>query len=123
VPGECPKETWLRSRAEWKVNLGDRRNGRRRCTLSLATLHQLLGYLLLDYDDAYQIDALGVSTCASRSHGVRGAQRSPGDWLYLTNRAVGGRQPAHRALDPNRGRRGDSSGPRDEDPGAALTVA
>jgi Pentapeptide repeats (8 copies) len=82
------------------------------CTLSLATLHQLLGYLLLDYDDAYQIDALGVSTCASRSHGVRGAQRSPGDWLYLTHRAVGGRQPAHRALDPNRGRRGDSSGPR-----------
>jgi len=46
---------------EWKVNLGDRRrDGRRRCALSLDTIHQLLGYLLLDYDDAFQIDALGV---------------------------------------------------------------
>jgi hypothetical protein len=46
---------------EWKVNLGDRRrDGRRRCALSLDTIHQLLGYLLLDYDDAYQVDALGV---------------------------------------------------------------
>jgi hypothetical protein len=45
---------------EWKVNLGERRNGRRRCWLSLATIHQLLGYLLLDYEDAYRVDALGV---------------------------------------------------------------
>jgi hypothetical protein len=45
---------------EWKVNLGQRRNGRRRCSLSRATLHQLLGYLLLDYEDAYRVEALGV---------------------------------------------------------------
>ncbi len=46
---------------DWKVNLGDRRrDGRRRCSLDLATLQQLLGYLLLDYQDAYAIDALGV---------------------------------------------------------------
>jgi hypothetical protein len=46
---------------EWKVTLGDRRrDGRRRCSLDLATLQQLLGYLLLDYQDAYGIDAVGV---------------------------------------------------------------
>jgi hypothetical protein len=45
---------------EWKVNMGERRNGRRRCSLSLATIHQLLGYLLLDYEDAYRVEALGV---------------------------------------------------------------
>jgi hypothetical protein len=45
---------------EWKVNLGDRRDGRRRCSLRQKVIHQLLGYLLLDYDDAYRIDALGV---------------------------------------------------------------
>jgi hypothetical protein len=45
---------------EWKVNLGDRRSGRFRCSLRQKVIHQLLGYLLLDYDDAYQVDALGV---------------------------------------------------------------
>jgi hypothetical protein len=46
---------------DWKVNLGDRRrDGRRRCSLELATLQQLLGYLLLDYPDTYRIDTLGV---------------------------------------------------------------
>ncbi len=45
---------------EWKVNLGDRRDGRRRCSLRQKVIHQLLGYLLLDYDDAYRIDALGI---------------------------------------------------------------
>jgi len=44
-----------------KVNLGDRRrDGRRRCSLDLGTLLQLLGYLLLDYQDAHRVQALGV---------------------------------------------------------------
>jgi hypothetical protein len=45
---------------EWKVKLGDRRDGRRRCSLRQKVIYQLLGYLLLDYDDAYRIDALGI---------------------------------------------------------------
>jgi hypothetical protein len=46
---------------ELKVNLGDRRSdGRRRCSLDRQTLYELLGYLLLDYENAYRIEALGV---------------------------------------------------------------
>jgi hypothetical protein len=46
---------------ELKTTLGDRRaDGTRRCSLAQQTVHELLGYLLLDYDDAYRIDALGV---------------------------------------------------------------
>lgn len=46
---------------ELKVNLGDpRSDGRRRCSLGRQTLYELLGYLLLDYDDAYRVEALGV---------------------------------------------------------------
>jgi hypothetical protein len=46
---------------ELKATLGDRRgDGTRRCSLAQQTAHELLGYLLLDYDDAYRIDALGV---------------------------------------------------------------
>jgi hypothetical protein len=46
---------------ELKVNLGDRRSdGRRRCSLDRLTLYELLGYLLLDYENAYRIEALGV---------------------------------------------------------------
>jgi hypothetical protein len=46
---------------EVKVQLGGRtRDGRRRCSLEQRTMHELLGYLLLDYDDAHQIDTLGV---------------------------------------------------------------
>lgn len=47
---------------EWKATLGDRRrsDGRRYCSLDRITLQQLLGYLLLDYQDEYAIDALGV---------------------------------------------------------------
>jgi hypothetical protein len=44
-----------------KVQLGDKaRDGRRRCSLEQRTMFELLGYLLLDYDDAYQLDTLGV---------------------------------------------------------------
>jgi hypothetical protein len=46
---------------ELKVNLGDRRSdGRRRCSLDRQTVYELLGYLLLDYEDAYGVEALGV---------------------------------------------------------------
>jgi hypothetical protein len=46
---------------EVKTTLGGQaRDGRRRCSLAQQTVHQLLGYLLLDYDDAYAISALGV---------------------------------------------------------------
>jgi hypothetical protein len=46
---------------ELKVNLGDpRSDGRRRCSLERLTLYELLGYLLLDYENAYRIEALGV---------------------------------------------------------------
>lgn len=46
---------------ECKVTLGRRRSdGRRYCSLDLITLHQLLGYLLLVYQDDYAIDTLGV---------------------------------------------------------------
>jgi hypothetical protein len=46
---------------ELKVNLGDRRSdGRRRCSLDRQTVYELLGYLLLDYENAYRIEALGV---------------------------------------------------------------
>jgi hypothetical protein len=47
---------------EWKATLGPRRqsDGRRYCSLDLITLQQLLGYLLLDYQDEYAIDTLGL---------------------------------------------------------------
>jgi hypothetical protein len=46
---------------ELKVNLRDRRSdGRRRCSLDRFTLYELLGYLLLDYENAYRVEALGV---------------------------------------------------------------
>jgi hypothetical protein len=46
---------------ELKVNLGGRRSdGRRRCSLDRQTVYELLGYLLLDYENAYRIEALGV---------------------------------------------------------------
>lgn len=46
---------------EVKVQLGDKtRDGRRRCSLGQRTMFELLGYLLLDHDDAYQLDTLGV---------------------------------------------------------------
>jgi hypothetical protein len=46
---------------ELKVKLGGRRSeGRRRCSLERLTLYELLGYLLLDYENAYRIEALGV---------------------------------------------------------------
>jgi hypothetical protein len=46
---------------EVKVQLGDKtRDGRRRCSLAQRTMFELLGYLLLDYHDAYQLDTLGV---------------------------------------------------------------
>jgi len=46
---------------ELKVKLGDRGpDGRRRCSLARLTLYELLGYLLLDYHDAYRVEALGV---------------------------------------------------------------
>jgi hypothetical protein len=46
---------------ELKVNLGDRNSdGGRRCSLDRQTVYELLGYLLLDYEDAYRIEALGV---------------------------------------------------------------
>jgi hypothetical protein len=46
---------------ELKVNLGDRRSdGRRRCSLDRQTVYELLGYLLLDYENAYRVEALGV---------------------------------------------------------------
>jgi hypothetical protein len=46
---------------ELKATLGDRRpDGTRRCTLAQQTMHELLGYLLLDYDNDYHLDALGV---------------------------------------------------------------
>jgi hypothetical protein len=46
---------------EVKVQLGDRgQDGRRRCSLEQRSMFELLGYLLLDYDDTYEIDALGV---------------------------------------------------------------
>jgi hypothetical protein len=46
---------------EWKATLGNpRSDGRRRCSLPLITLQQLLGYLLLDYQDEYAIDTLGL---------------------------------------------------------------
>jgi hypothetical protein len=35
-------------------------DGRRYCSLDLITLPQLLGYLLLDYQDEYAIDTLGL---------------------------------------------------------------
>jgi hypothetical protein len=47
---------------EWKATLGPRRqsDSRRYCSLDLITLQQLLGYLLLDYQDEYAIDTLGL---------------------------------------------------------------
>jgi hypothetical protein len=45
---------------ELKAGLGGLRRGIRYCSLRQRTIHELLGYLLLDYDDAYCIDALGV---------------------------------------------------------------
>jgi hypothetical protein len=46
---------------EVKVQLGYRsRDGRRRCSLEQRTIFELLGYLLLDYDDAYQVNTLGM---------------------------------------------------------------
>lgn len=47
---------------ECKATLGRprRSDGRRYCSLELTTLHQLLGYVLLDYHDEYAIDTLGV---------------------------------------------------------------
>jgi hypothetical protein len=46
---------------ECKTTMGrPRRDGRRYCSLELTTLHQLLGYLLLDYHDEYAIDTLGI---------------------------------------------------------------
>lgn len=45
---------------ELKVQLGDKTKDGRRCSLERRTLFELLGYLLLDYDDAYQVDTLGV---------------------------------------------------------------
>jgi hypothetical protein len=43
---------------EWKATRGDRRHsdGRRYCRLDLLTIQQLLGYLLLDYQDEYAIE-------------------------------------------------------------------
>jgi hypothetical protein len=46
---------------EVKVELGrPRPDGQRRCSLAQRTVHEVLGYLLLDYDDAYQLDTLGL---------------------------------------------------------------
>lgn len=46
---------------EVKVQLGDRTaDGRRRCSLHQRTMHELLGYALLDYDDNYRLDGLAV---------------------------------------------------------------
>jgi hypothetical protein len=47
---------------EWKATRGDRRHsdGRRYCRLDGDTLHQLLGYLLLDYQDEFAIDTLAL---------------------------------------------------------------
>lgn len=47
---------------ELKVSIGTRRqsDGTRYDQLKRQTLHQLLGYLLLDWDDRYRIRALGV---------------------------------------------------------------
>jgi hypothetical protein len=46
---------------ELKVKLGDRRSdGRRRWSLDRQTVYELLGYLLLDYENAYRVEALGV---------------------------------------------------------------
>lgn len=50
---------------EVKVQLGDRTtDGRRRCSLHQRTMHELLGYALLDCDDAYRLD--GVAAYAAR---------------------------------------------------------
>jgi hypothetical protein len=48
--------------AEWKTTRGDprRSDGRRHCRLDRDTLYQLLGYLLLDYQDEYAIDTLAL---------------------------------------------------------------
>jgi hypothetical protein len=46
---------------ELKVQRGrERSDGTRRCMLERRTVHELLGYLLLDYDNSYGVDALGV---------------------------------------------------------------
>jgi len=50
---------------EVKVQLGDRTaGGRRRCSLHQRTMHELLGYVLLDYNDTYRLD--GVAVYAAR---------------------------------------------------------
>jgi hypothetical protein len=50
---------------EVKVQLGDRTpDSRRRCSLHQRTMHELIGYALLDYDDTYQLD--GVAVYAAR---------------------------------------------------------
>jgi hypothetical protein len=45
---------------ELKAGLGDLHRNIRYGSLRQRTIHELLGYLLLDYDDAYGIEALGV---------------------------------------------------------------
>lgn len=46
---------------EVKTTLGDKRSdGSRRCVLETETVYQSLGYVLLDFDDAYRIDTIAV---------------------------------------------------------------
>ena len=46
---------------ELKTGLGDkRRDGTRRCFLEPKTLYQMIGYVLLDFNDTYQFDSVGL---------------------------------------------------------------
>ncbi len=46
---------------ELKTGLGDkRRDGTRRCGLEVKTLYQLLGYALMDFQDAFGLQAVGL---------------------------------------------------------------
>jgi hypothetical protein len=46
---------------ELKTGLGDKRSdGTRRCGLETKTLYQMIGYVLLDLDDTYLIDSVGL---------------------------------------------------------------
>jgi len=97
---------------EWKLNLGERRNGRRHCSLSLNTLHQLLGYLLLDYQDAYRVEALGLYAARyaylttwpaaqwTLARSAPSSARSPHSWPPAPGRH---RRPATSSSTPQRG--------------------
>jgi hypothetical protein len=46
---------------ELKTGLGDKRpDGTRRCGLDRATLYQLIGYVLLDFDDEFDLNEVGL---------------------------------------------------------------